>query len=117
MEIHRGIKFCPDPRKEVVGYLWVYHVPDSALGRIRLRPQPKKNRTIDFDANGRAVGVEFYVSDEMTEAKIRGEAPDLPDVDLRGLSKVEGFPPEGEMTLILNEHGIVPLVSYDLIPE
>jgi hypothetical protein len=43
--------------------------------------------------------------------------PVLPDVDLTDLPIQPGIPDESELTLLLNQNGIVPHVSHDLIPD
>lgn len=66
--------------------------------------------------------IRFYDAGSAIEAKRKKTAhyepkPDFPDVNLTDLPKQAGIPDEGELTLMVNKQGLVPLVSSDLIPE
>lgn len=83
--------------------------------------QSDRGRILEETDQGEVVGIIFYGAGTDIEAVRRKTShyitpPDLPDVDITGLPQQPGIPDEGELTLLLNEQGLVPLVSHDLIP-
>ncbi len=84
--------------------------------------QPSRGRILEVDGQGQVLAIDFHGAGLATESVRRKtdhyiSPPDLPDIDLTGLPKQPGIPDEGELTLMVNKQGLVPLVSSDLIPD
>ena len=82
-----------------------------------------KGRALVKNKEGEVVSVVFLDAGPAKESVRRKTAhytdenrPVVADLDITGLQIYPGMLDEGEITLLMNEHGIVPEVSEDLIP-